>query len=186
MKRLILRLMVAIVAFGFGLLTYRVFIARQPDEPLKVQEPEVKVEVRYVYVPAPTPSPEPAPAFHDYDVEKFDPSGIYRIVGPTPKILDDFSLLELWRPAGASIHSRGKNQKAIFALVTQRRVFIVTDTGIEGDFGYRFDGQFLYKNLEAFAGKRKPVLRGILTKTKNGKAVAESLVSFWLEQHWGC
>jgi hypothetical protein len=63
---------------------------------------------------------------------------------------------------------------------------VVTRQSADG-IEYRFDGEFLHRDLSAVANKENtPVLRGTLTKIKNGQKVAEAKVSFWLEQSHGC
>jgi len=75
--------------------------------------------------------------------------------------------------------------RATFALVTERRIFFVTSPTRESEVEYRFDGEFLTKDLSSVESKDKVALRGTLTKTKNGRKVAECVVSFRVE-HLGC
>jgi hypothetical protein len=74
---------------------------------------------------------------------------------------------------------------ANFALVTERKLFFVTSKGTESEFEYRFDGEFVKTDFEEFADKNIEVLRGTLTKTKDGRKIAEHTVSFRME-HLGC
>jgi hypothetical protein len=71
-------------------------------------------------------------------------------------------------------------QNAIFALVSERRVFLVTPAFEEG-FEYRFDGEFLRPDLWS-VNQNIAVLRGTLTKTRKGRKVAERVVSLRFEE----
>lgn len=202
MKRLILRLMTALLTFGFGVALERFFISPAPAERPKVQSAErcdpSRIEVRTIFVPPP-PAPTPSPHdIFDYDPAKFDPYGAYFIAGKRPKDFDEFSYLMIspWVQHGklrgeveirTETETTAESKVAAFALVTHRRVVIVSRQSATDGLQYRFDGEFLYKNLSAVANKEsKPVLRGTLTKIKNGEKVAEAVVSFWLEQLHGC
>ena len=67
---------------------------------------------------------------------------------------------------------------AVFGLVTKRRLVFATekssDTGIE----YRFEGEFLRTDFDAVANKDKAVLRGVLTRSKDGRTLVERTVTF--------
>jgi hypothetical protein len=199
MKRLILQLAVATLAFGFGLVVDRVSISSTGGNEPTLQPPLPAAEKLVAPTPVivtPTPSPTPHTVF-DFDQRKFDPDGAYFIAGNRPKDFDEFSHLtispfvqdgqlrgDVWLLT--ETHSTNETIPAAFALVTQRRVVFVSRQSNDG-FEYRFDGEFLYKNLYAVANKENtPVLRGTLTKIKNGQKVAEAVVSFWLEQFHGC
>lgn len=74
---------------------------------------------------------------------------------------------------------------ARFGLVTERQLFFASDRLRETDFEYRFDGEFLRTDFDAVAGKNKAVLRGTLTKMKNGRTVAQHVFTFRME-YLGC
>ena len=73
----------------------------------------------------------------------------------------------------------------MFALITNRRLVFATskssDTGIE----YRFEGDFLRTDFEFVDGKKIAVLRGVLTRSKDGRALVERTVSLRFE-YMGC
>ena len=202
MTRLILRLMVALLAFGFGVALERFFILPKPAGVPKVPSAErcdpSRIEVRTIFVPPPPAPPPPPHVIFDYDPAKFDPYGAYRIAGKRPKDFAEFSYLMISPFVGdgellgdVAIHTETEttegSKPATFALVTQRRVVAASRQSSNDGFEYRFDGEFLYKNLSAFTNnENKPVLRGTLTKTKNGQKVAEAVVSLWLEELHGC
>ena len=202
MTRLILRLMMAMLTFGFGVALERFLISPRPAEVPKVQTAErcdpSRIEVRTIFAPPP-PAPSPSPhVIFDYDPVTFDTYGAYLIAGKRPKDFDEFSYLmispyvqegklrgDVW--IRTETETTAESREATFALVTQRRVVVVSRQASNDGFEYRFDGEFLYKNLSAVTNnENKPVLRGTLTKTKNGQKVAEAVVSFWLEQFHGC
>ena len=63
-------------------------------------------------------------------------------------------------------------------------MFLITDSNADG-IKYRFDGEFLRGNVATDAGEGKAVIKGTLTKTKNGRRTAECVVKLQVEQH-GC
>ena len=69
---------------------------------------------------------------------------------------------------------------AEFLLITERRVFFVTSACENTGFAYRFDGKFL-ANPASQMDKGKAVVRGTLSKMKNGRTVAECEASFKVE-----
>lgn len=201
MTRLILRLMTAMLTFGFGVALERFFISPKPAEVSKVQTAErcdpSRSEVRTIFVPPP-PAPSPSPhVIFDYDPLKFDPYGDYYIEGKTPKELAEFRSLSIsWYQEDGklrghvSLQTRANNtyelHASTFALVTKRRLLIVTHPSSINGFEYRFDGEFLHQDLNKFANKSRGVLRGTLTKVKDGRKLAERVITLRVEQHEGC
>jgi hypothetical protein len=199
MTRLSLRLLTAILAFTLGLVADRVLISLKPVELSKPQSAErcgpSRVEVRTVFVPPPAP-PAPQPyTVIDLDPKKFDPAGDYYIVGKKPKGFEQLNGFYLaWAnndlPGAvtlrAKFHDRYTTHPAAFSSVTRRRVLLVTKPESVDTFAYRFDGEFLHDNLEAFTNSNKPVIRGTLTKWKGHTKIAEGVVSLRLEVHEGC
>jgi hypothetical protein len=199
----ILRLTVAILAFGFGLTIDRLFISRTVDEkpPAQVTCDPNRIEVRTVFIPPPA-----APPVHivDFDIDFVPPSGLYFIAGKIPKDFEGFSSLELWWDRDTedstvngmatisawtnAAHTTQNQQRNVVSLVTKRRVLVVTESASGNDFGYRFDGEFVQaNNLAALAAAGKPLIRGTLTKTKNGRKITERVVSLLLDnEHSGC
>lgn len=143
------------------------------------------------------PSATPKPTLIlDYDRKKIVRYGIFYINGRMPREFADFDSIELdlvgaeppygyisINTVSASEHYDGAI--ATFALVTERRLFFVTSPTRESEVEYRFDGEFLTKDLWSTKGQAKEALRGTLTKTKNGRKIAERVVSFRVE-HMGC
>jgi len=76
-------------------------------------------------------------------------------------------------------------QDAVFSLITEDRLLFVTAPQAFEDFAFRFDGKFIRGNPAAWFDEQKAVVRGTLTKTKNGQKVAERVVSFRVE-YLGC
>lgn len=201
MTRLILRLMAAMLTFGFGVALERFFISSKPAEVPRVQSAErcdpSHIEARTISVPPP-PAPSPSPhAILDFDPAKFEPYGDYFILGKTPKELAEFrTLLISSYQQDAKLHgyvwlqTRANKTYELhaptFALVTKRRLLIVTPPSSGNGFEYRFDGEFLHQDLNKFANKSKGVLRGTLTKVKDGRKLAERLITLRVERHEGC
>jgi hypothetical protein len=150
-------------------------------------------------LPAATPAP-PAPApsiVFDYDFEKFAPEGAYIPMGFKGKDFSDFSsfslnsgeinhdLLTGYVDLETKINGSYEYQAGTFGLVTDRRVFWVSSQASDIGFGYKFEGEFLLKNFESAYNKNKAVLKGKLTKLKDGQKVAEKEFSFRIESD-GC
>src|SRR6185436_18772108 len=74
---------------------------------------------------------------------------------------------------------------ANFALVTERYLYFTTEPSKEQGFQYRFEGEFLVKDFRPVEGKNRAVVRGTLTKSKNGRTLAEQTVTFRM-QYMGC
>jgi len=196
MKRIALQLLVGMLTFSSGIAIQRILFTEKRVEPTpQVEQVET---VKYIEVPVPASIPSPTPnLILDYNPAKFDPYGYYTIIGKKPKGFHDFdslslSVYESEQGVGsggiyvttAVEHENNDGQSAVFGLVTQQRLFFVT-APFESGFEYRFDGEFLRGNVVADAGPRKAVLRGTLTKTKNGKKIAKCVVEFRVE-HMGC
>ena len=204
MKRRILYVIVMLMTFAFGAGVGRLLSPVYEDKlpqaeldvvlpPLKAPEQELVATVTAVAA-APTATPI---LIRDYDPKKFTPWGVLYIMGGKPKAFADFDAIEMeFSGPGEDEHgylgvSTGTPEsvydsaQAIFALVTERRLFFVTSktqkTGVE----YRFDGQFLRADFDTVEGKNIPVLRGTLTKSKDGRKIAEHTFNFRME-HLGC
>jgi hypothetical protein len=160
-------------------------------------EPHQEVIPVVAAAAAPEPAATPAPVLIlDFPREKFMPYAAYFIMGRTPKEFADFNSLELGMPHDGDVSDAyirvyetandvWESYDASFALVTEQKLFFVTSKGSNSEFEYRFDGEFVRTDFEVVAGKNKAVLRGTLTKTKDGRRVAEHVVSFRME-HIGC
>ena len=124
---------------------------------------------------------------------RFSPNGTFYINGPTPPELTDFLGIDVWekeidgrisRYVGILNQSRNvySSQPAVFAAVTDRRLFLVTghsQTGSE----YRFEGDFFNNNGNI--PTNDVGLRGTLIKFEHGLKVFEGLVTFHCEGN-GC
>jgi len=198
MRRLILRVVVMMLTFAAGA-GLQHLINTGTSKPVVITETApltTVVEPRTVETPPPPPVPvqqtELANVVADYDFDKFFPEGSYHLMD-NPKGFRDFNSftwsLGAINKDGAKgfleIRTDVENEydydAANFGLVTDQRVFFVVSKTSESGIGYRFDGKFLYRNLEPFNLVKKPVLTGTLTKTKFGKKVAEKLVNFRIE-----
>lgn len=204
MKRLILHLAALVSAFAFGVGLDRVMSAPSRTPVPKPVSVPVSVPIaeplQTIITPAVAPQPiatPPSQMIFDYDPNKFFPEGGYVIKGRPPKEFVEFQSIGIWlneivdgQPSGSvavftsTTNDNQDYKTALFGLVTERRVFFVTPT-FEGGFEYRFDGEFLRRDVASAANTNKAVLKGTLTKTKKGRKVAEAVVSFLLE-HDGC
>jgi len=200
MRRLLVHFLLMIITFAIGLGADWLFSERQVDcnrPPLEnpvLVTPKVVESQPPAVLASPVATPTPVLIF-DYDQSRFSPEGIYYINGEIPHGFEDFNGFDLSRGeiAGQPSNYIGvqtlannvySGHPAVFALVTERRLFFITSRSEEG-FEYRFDGEFLRKNVQSNAGKGVSVLRGKLTKIKDGREVAERLLNFHLE-HDGC
>lgn len=197
MKRFILRLTVAVLAFGFGIAIDRVLISRG-QKPRTVWKLEPVISTSVPVCPATTPGPltarrlEQNLIFH-YNPAKFDPAGTYFPVGRLPKEFAEFDLFELDADeSGAEVFGSGlvqtrindtyESQTVNFLLITEQRLFFVAAPLSETEFEYRFDGEFL-GNPRRLVNTGKAAVRGTLTKIKDGRKIATRVVSFQVESH---
>lgn len=127
----------------------------------------------------------------DYDQSRFNPNGVYHINGATPPEFPEFNGLDLWWGpidgqltgyVGVQTYSNNvySSQPAVFAVVTEERLVLVTSGSTKG-FDYRFDGEFLPSEIGSLDDKNASVLHGKLTKSQDGREVAERLVNFRVE-----
>ena len=189
MKRTIVRLLVALIAFTAGLTLSRIIGLFNPGETPRVGEVKPVAEVQLALPPPPPPVPIPFEAekqtqILDYDVKRFSPEGTYEISGKLPKGFENFSYIAIYPEESLAV-SVGllksaedyeyTDQDAVFALVTQKRLVLVTPR-FEDGFEYRFDGQFLRNKILLDYPEGTVVLQGTLTKSRDGKTVAEANV----------
>ena len=205
MKRVILRVVAMLLTFALGVAVSWLILRRA----VKDTPPPCKVEVvstedlvqrlasvapvaPVLSVPAATPKPH---YILDYDPETFNPYGVYYLIEPKPKEFAKFESIELGlfgdytEPGYIRIYTQGINgsdeASAVFALVTKERLVFATSRTLESGVEYRFEGQFLRTKFQSVAGKNTAVLRGVLTRSKAGRKLAESTVSFRFD-HLGC
>ena len=204
MKRLVLHVALLLVTFAFGValdrLLWEPHVEPLPNlEVVKLppSEPQT-VPVAPVAPPAPAATPIPN-LIRDYDSEKFSRWGVFYIMGAKTKAFADFDTIEVGLsgdgddyPGYISVVTRSDRNEygydvasATFALVTERRLLFATAKTRETEFTYTFDGEFLRNDFASLGGKNKAVLRGTLTKMKNGRSVAQKIFSFRME-HLGC
>ena len=189
MKRTMLRILVAVIAFALGLTLSQLLGAFTPAETPPVAEVKSGAELVLPTPPPVLPVPLELPKLTqilDYDVNRFSPDGSYEISGKLPKGFEDFSYISIFpeekAPVSVGILKSVENYEylnadVVFALVTQKRLVLVT-APFENGFEYRFDGQFLRNKILIDYPEGTVVLQGTLTKTRNGKTVAEANVKF--------
>ncbi|HKP80373.1 MAG TPA: hypothetical protein VJT69_00060 [Pyrinomonadaceae bacterium] len=208
MKRMILRVVVLLLTFVLGVAAYGLILRRAVNEaptPCKIevvspdsvlQRIESIAKITPIPPAAPVPAATPQPHYVlDYDPETFNPYGIYYMIETKPKEFANFESIELGlygdntEPGYITIYTQGNNGSdsatALFALVTKDRLVFSTSKTLESGVEYRFEGEFLRRKFSPLAGKNTPVLRGVLTRSKNGRTLAEATVSFRFE-HLGC
>jgi hypothetical protein len=193
---LIIRLLIAVLTFSAGLGFDRLLTLR-PNQ-LERATPNASYEPitaeAVIAAPMPVIPPKPTLIF-DYDPDKFSPVADYAFTGKRPKGLawDDSFFIEIWHwdessrnYVGFSVFDERGNTDlwASFALVTERRLFFVTQPTDEG-FVYRFDGEFLRRGVIFDSAEGEPVLKGKLTKSKNNRTLVEWPVKFKVI-HQGC
>lgn len=205
MKRVILRVVAMLLTFALGVAVDWLILRRAVKEtppPCKVEvvSPEAVVQQIASMAPvapvAPLPAATPDPNFIlDYDPDTFNPYGIYYIMGPKPKEFASFQSLELGlfghsnEQGRISIDTQGDyysdSVSAVFGLITKDRLFFVTSETPELGVEYRFEGEFIRTDFHVVAGKNTAVLRGVLTRSKNGRTLVKRTVSFRYER-LGC
>jgi hypothetical protein len=204
MRRFFLRIVVMMLTFAAGTALHYIILnfTAQPELPAIDASPQLVARVNESSIretPPPPPAVVEAPkelsdVVVDYDFDKFAPDGTYFLMG-NPKGFREFSSFSFYLDEinkdgskhSLQIETKGRDEydynydPANFGLITDQRVFFVVSKVSESGVGYRFDGKFLYRNLEPFAGLKKPVLAGTLTKTKFGHTIAEHFVYFRIE-----
>ena len=206
MRRFILWIAAILITFAFGVGADRLWwhFLTAPPSPVRVEPAAADVavpqrEVVYVTAPAPQPPP-PAPPkpqlILDYDSHKLSMWAIFYIMGPKSKDFADIDSIEAELtpesedyPGGISVYAHNgeddDNARAIFGLVTEQRMFFATEKRDKSDFTYVFDGKFVRTDFDVVAGKNKAVLRGTLTKLKNGRTIAQQEFTFRMD-YMGC
>ncbi len=208
MKRIVLRVVVLLLTFVVGVAAYGLILRRAVNDtrmPCKfevvspdalVSRIETIASIRPLPPVAPLPAPTPKPYYIlDYDPETFNPYGIYHMLGPKPKEFEKFKWIELGifgdytEPGYIRTFTQGiaypDEADAVFGLVTKDRLVFATSKTGESGVEYRFEGEFLRTNFDSVAGTNTPVLRGVLTRMKDGRTLAKATVSFRFE-HLGC
>ena len=193
MKRTFCRLLVAIATFLIGTTSHHVFDRHEVASPVPQSE-----SVRDTFqdpdeLPLRPQLVEPAVVF-DYDPTEFHPRGDYFILGPKPKEFREFDCLEIavdedkisgQVSISTKVESEYDVNYEILGWVNKERIYIVAKPWSEENVGYRFEGEFLRQGEVWRAGKSEAVLKGRLSKTKNGETIAEAEVKFRIE-YLGC
>ena len=194
MKRLILHLIVAMVTFSIGAATKLLLTAKHQNfvsgpsaiEPSAVNAGELRAQS--------STAASPPDLVCDYDPGEFNPRGDYYILGRKPKHFREFDCLELAvdqdRASGAIVVQTYSNliynaQYAVYGSVTKTSLTFVAIPLSDLDCEYRFDGEFLRGGVLSDAGRNVAVLKGNLTKSKQGVKIAECEVRFRVE-YLGC
>jgi len=196
MKRLALRVSLLVLTFSLGVELQRIlFSPTNVDVPKTVQSPEPVVKIIEMPFPVPAASPSPVMII-DYDQKKFEPYGYFAIIGKRPSQFREFESvgIEVYDdgngPTGTISISVADGdtydlQYVLFGLVTAQRIFFVT-APFKSGFAYTFEGVYLHKKFpEAWAGTNNAIIKGTLTKSKDGRKIAEAEVRFRVE-HFGC
>jgi hypothetical protein len=200
MKRLGLRVLVAVLTFASGVAVDRA-LSESRFEPREAPKIQAAVANVAPVCPAasplpPPPAPTPNVVVFDYNPDKFNPRGSYFPLERLPKELREFDSFEIIaepydsRPRGSTSVQTYSNamydsQDVVFSLVTEKEVHLVTASRWGDGIEYRFDGKFTNGNPALWTDKRKPVVRGTLTAMLSGRTIAECVVSFRVE-YLGC
>ena len=205
MKRLMIHLVVALTAFFIGVSVQSVLPEGRPSPP-DAEPREVKAPARNV--PEVSASVNPAPAAPefvlDYDPGEFNPRGTYHILGRQPQDLREFESFEVVVEASegkavgkVTLYTRyfgqnedypvikGNGDYTVTGSLTERRLAFVATPESEEDFEFRFDGHFLRGGQVSDARMNTAVIKGRLTKLKDGVKVAEREVKLRVE-YLGC
>jgi len=196
MRRVILWIVTILITFAIGTgfdSLWRYLAAKESPAAAKLEAAPAEVTAPVAVTTAPAPAPN---LILDYNREKIDHYGALYIMGPAPEGFRDFECIALGLSGmhddedSDYIVVYGDNgtdewTPANFALVTERYLYFTTGASKEQGFQYRFEGEFLVKNFAAVAGKNKSVVRGTLTKSRNGRTLAERTITFRME-YMGC
>ena len=198
MKRPLIYPLVSALTFTVGISGYLIFQRERVDQ---VPKPPVAEPMQYPVAEAPTrvvaitSTPE-SNLVWDYDVDRFNPRGIYYILGPKPKAFPEFDSLELAvypnerRAEGhvtiqIVVNHTYEVQDASSGVVTEHGLSFSTVSITDTECDYAFDGYFLRTGVLFKARKPEAVLEGQLTKSKNGVRLAAAKVRFRVE-YLGC
>jgi hypothetical protein len=197
MKQMILRVVVMLLTFALGVAVYGLILQRAANKasaPLCVQAvnpaPVAPVVPAAVVAP-PVPVATPKPYFiQDYDPDTFYPYGMYYLMDPKPKGFENLDGFELGQngyadevPAYIAVIKRYPDNttgsaSGVFGLVTKRRLVFATEKTVDTRVEYRFEGEFLRTDFDAVTDTHTAVLRGVLTRSKDGRTLVEHTVRF--------
>ena len=195
MNRLVTHLLVSAITFSLGITSAAIFKRQYAPQVqthevesalLKEAPPPVKAHIS-------TPDPN---IVWDYDVDRFNPRGVYYILGPKPKAFREFDCLELavypsdGRASGSVsiqivVNRVYEAQYAVFGRVTEHRLMFTTTAASDDQYDYAFDGYFLKGGVLSNTDRDEAVAEGRLTKFKYGVLIAEATIRFRVE-YLGC
>jgi hypothetical protein len=197
MNRLVIHLLVSAITFSLGITSAAIFKrqyppqaqtheARSTSHSLNEAPPAVKANIS---------TPEPNIVW-DYDVDRFNPRGVYYILGPKPQAFREFDCLELavYPSDGKAVgqvliqivvNRTYEAQFPVVGLVTEHGLSFATIATSDNQYDYTFDGYFLRTGVLSNARKHEAVLEGRISKSKNGIRVAEATIRFRVE-YLGC
>ena len=189
MKHLTVRLVILLLTFSLGLGLDRLTSKQKDVEKTTSGSYEAKASVApasHFLFRGESVSPS-SRVICDYDPTKFEPIAELTAMGKRKKSVQAVSFLLL--PTGVNnqvtvdISDLGGQEtpETNFALVTNKRLFFVTDKTSDG-FEYRFDGEFLQSGTLYEAPEGKVVLKGTLIKSKNGRTVVQWPLKFEVVQ----
>lgn len=192
MRRAVLWIIVIMTTFMIGVGIDRAvehFLTSQMPTPA---EPVAMVQTMVSATPAAPEKPRPT-IILDFNRDQFWPWADFRVIGSLPKTFEIDSIQVGINGLGThpgfinvnSTQDSHQAASAVFALVTEHRLFFITERMPNSEFEYRFDGEFLRTDIERQMATYRTVLSGTLTKTKNGQTIAECKVSFRAER-LGC
>lgn len=195
MKHLIFHVAIWLLTFCLGLGVNRILTTpRRADVVLpraQVEQPIMSQAPAITIAPVAPVTPPIPYIIADYDAKKFFPDGSYYLVGRKPKDLNEFDHLAVWTESPGNKDQTGdimiqtysnevyEGHYAAFGLITETRLILVTAQLSEERFEYRFDGEFVRER----SGTR--LIKGKLTKTRNGRKIAERVVTLRADEH-GC
>ena len=204
MSRMILRVVVMLLTFAMGVGIYGLILRRAANKasaplcvqavspaPLEPVKASVAAAVPAAVVGPPVPVATPKPHFIlDYDPDTFYPYGMYYLMDPKPKDFENLEGFELEQHGFAGdvsayilVIKRYPDESTgstsgVFGLLTKRRLVFATEKSVDTGIEYRFEGEFLRTDFDAVSGENKAVLRGVLTRSKDGRTLVERTVSF--------
>ena len=197
MKRLVTHLLISIITFFVGVSIGAVF---KREALPQVQNAHRNESMAIAINKAPpvvvnTSTPE-SNVIWDYDVDRFNPRGVYYLLGQEPKAFPEFDCLELAVSPNEQkaegrvtiqivVNQTYEEQYAVSGLVTEHGLSFSTRSVTDTQCDYAFDGYFLRSGTLSSARKHEAVLEGQLTKSKNGVRLAAAKVRFRVE-YLGC
>lgn len=196
MKRLMIHFVIAVIMCFVGITAELIFNPdRRADNNLEIIESNAN-SLNSPESTAPSNIKQGVPEFTlDYDPKKFNPRGIYYVLGRKSKDFREFGSFALSVDADGKTPGYGSVETysnetynsyySVTGLATEKRITFTAVPVSEEDFEYRFEGDFLKGGVMSKARRKQAVLKGKLVKLKNGIKIAECEVKFRVE-YLGC